>query len=326
MYLTALLLACTGPTDTTAQPSPSGGPGIVTAPLADTGFGAALAYGGGGLLWIGAPFGSEGITYSLTPDGSLTEVFRSAGKSGVALAASPTDGGVAIGAPLADAFAGAVYDADGAVLAGGASLGLALTWADGWVAAHGSGWRSADRSEETPARPSALAAMQRSDGGWQIGVGMAHGGKMLQVGETTLATPPRSPEAGYALASGDVDDDGEPEWVVGAPAADKIFIVSADGGEIEQTLTGEGRFGHALAVADVNEDGTADLVVGAPMHDGATGAVHLFYSGALDSPAVTWTSHRSGQLGFSVAARAGFLAAGAPGDPGDKGAVFVFVP
>lgn len=313
----AVLLACTGHIDTPPDRYPAPGPEILAAPLPGTGFGAALSFAGDGRLWIGAPFGDEGIVYTADDDGVLSEVLRHGGKAGAALSADPSGSAVAIGAPLSDGFAGAVLDADGAALAGGgSSMGLALCWADGWVAAHASGWRSADRSQETASRPTALAAMQRDDGdgSWQIAAGMAHGAKMLQVGEVTLTAPPTGAEAGYALAAGDVDDDGEPEWIVGAPAAGRVYIVSADASAIEQTLSGEGRFGHALAVADVDQDGTADLVVGAPMADDADGAVYLFDGGVLDAPAVTWTPSRSGaMLGFAVAARPGEVAAGGDG-------------
>ena len=321
-----LLLACTNgpetPTDTGSPLEPEPQASGLVGP-ADAGFGAAVALSPDGTLWIGAPHGEPAALYRATSSDDLALALEGSGRLGAALAAAADSDALVVGAPLADSTAGEVRDGSGALLAGGGqSAGLAVAWSDGWLAAHAKGWRSAEHSQETAARPSSLAAMVR-DGVWVVGVGMAHSETMLQAGETTLAAPQPHAEAGYALAAGDVDGDGEPEWIVGAPAASAVYIVSADATAIEQTLTGSGRFGAALAVADVDADGTADLLVGAPMEgNGAQGAAYLYTAGDLSSAETAWTGSREGgQLGFSVAMVPGHLAIGEPGGAGQAGQV-----
>ena len=308
----------------TDTPAPSDS-GPIDGPI-DAGFGAAIAIGPDGALWIGAPHGNPAMLYVVEPGGELTEALSGHDRIGAAIALSPS-GELAVGAPLADGYAGVILDADGQVLAtGGQSAGLALTWADTWVAATATGWLTPDKSTETPGRPSAIAAMQ-DEGGWRIGVGMAHSETMLQVGDTTLAAPTAGGEAGYALAVGDVDNDGAQEWIIGAPAISTVYIVDAAASQIEQTLSGAGRFGAALATGDFDQDGITDLIVGAPMERSARGAAHLYTLGDLSSAVTIWTGSREGeQLGFAVAIGDGALAYSAPGAAGQSGRVLVVTP
>lgn len=333
MLLVLSLFSCSDrsePSSSTPLPhepeiTPSTDIGPVEGP-SDAGFGTAIALAADNTLWIGAPHGSPAALYVVEPGSTLTEALSGRNRLGAAIALSP-NGDLAVGAPLADGYAGVILDEDGSVLAtGGQSAGLALTWADTWIAATATGWITPAGSTSTPGRPSALAAMQ-DDSGWIVGVGMAHSETMLLVGDTALAAPVPHSEAGYALAAGDVDADGEPEWIVGAPAISTVYVVDAAASQIEQTLTGEGRFGAALATGDVDQDGITDLLIGAPMERDARGAAYLYTLGDLSSAVTIWTGNRLGeQLGFAVTIGDGALAYSAPGAEGQRGRVSVVTP
>lgn len=111
-------------------------------------------------------------------------------------------------------------------------------------------------------------------------------------------------EAGYRLGSsfgtGDLDDDGEEELLVGAPDRDEVWVLSGDDlemfasegrllgrEEVAQLLVGPSGsgFGEALSVVDdLDGDGLLDVLVGAPDAedpDGlAVGAAWLLLSAA----------------------------------------------
>jgi len=73
---------------------------------------------------------------------------------------------------------------------------------------------------------------------------------------------------GFSLAPvGDVDLDGVPDLLAGAPAGNYAHVLSgADGGLILHLPGAGGDFARAVAAAgDVNGDGTPDLAVGAPL-------------------------------------------------------------
>lgn len=324
--LMPFLLACPSPTpvtppvtDTSDTEQPQGA--VVINGAADAGFGSALALAADGTVWVGAPHGSPPSVHAHHPDGTPHVTLTGEGRFGAALSVDNT-GALIVGAPLADQFAGEVFDGSGNRLStGGQSLGLAVGWTDTWIAANATGWQSATASVITAGRPTALATWQDGQT-WMVGVGMAHHSDMLTVNGQTLRAPHDQAEAGFAVAVGDVDGDGQAEWVVGAPGRNEVYVVDLAATTIEATLTGEGRFGAALAVADIDDDGVDDLLVGAPMAANAAGAVHLYTQGRLHLAQQTWTGSQEGAMqGFAVAMTGGHLAFGAPGAPGDSGRV-----
>ena len=96
---------------------------------------------------------------------------------------------------------------------------------------------------------------------------------------------------GWTLASGDLDGDGLPELVAGAPGAkggDGAVWIYDGSQRLQGSRTpqfrvegreGE-RLGRAVAVADLDDDGLDDLIIGAPRHDPgeafAAGALYIF--------------------------------------------------
>jgi len=281
------------------------------------GFGAAVAFVGTD-LYIGAPHGEQGrvVRYQA---GKLTPVVTAGGRTGSALAGGDD---LLIGAPLTNSGSGAVLAVDGSTLLTGESAGLAVAWADDWLAATATGWQSAADGETTPARPASLAAL--SDGvAWTVGVGMLTGDIALVAGGLRFTRLSAQDEAGFALAVGDVDGDGQSEWILGAPGAGRVDVLSAVDLSIEATLSGTGRFGAALAAGDVDGDGITDLLIGSPTAgESLEGAATLYTSGDLSAPAATFSGTTAGdQLGFAVAVAPGVLALGAPGSAAQPGRV-----
>jgi hypothetical protein len=111
---------------------------------------------------------------------------------------------------------------------------------------------------------------------------------------------------GYALATGDFNDDCYSDLAISAPS-DKgfgsvtVMYGSSDGiqvlgptpqivyaWQVEPTNEEYSGFGQRLASADFDGDGYADLAVGAPAYDGDSGGVGVLYGGAsgldLDNP------------------------------------------
>ncbi|MBK9387579.1 MAG: FG-GAP repeat protein [Planctomycetes bacterium] len=112
-------------------------------------------------------------------------------------------------------------------------------------------------------------------------------------------------------AAGDVDRDGIPDLIVGAPiefGVGTVYLLAGRTGAVLRRLTGDDlgdRFGHAVsALGDLDLDGYADYVVGAPEDDnnGAqSGSVRVF-SGRLGLELRTWNGAAADdQFGFDVA-------------------------
>ena len=94
------------------------------------------------------------------------------------------------------------------------------------------------------------------------------------------SVPARDAGFGWSVATGDVDGNGRPELVVGAPAADGaapysgvVELCSGAGLEIRDVATGTAvgdQFGVGVAADDFSGDGIADVVMSAPRADAGT--------------------------------------------------------
>ena len=150
------------------------------------------------------------------------------------------------------------------------------------------------------------------------GVGPASGGALLLSGADAsvlmeFGGAAAGDEFGAAVAgAGDVDGDGVPDVMVGAPrsaaAAGAALVFSGADGSLLHTFTGSAagdELGRAVAGAgDVNGDGFADLIVGAPHADpaGPDSGAALVYSGADGSLLHAFSgSQADAQAGTAVA-------------------------
>ncbi len=126
----------------------------------------------------------------------------------------------------------------------------------------------------------------------------------------TGAAPAPGAHLGYAVAAGrDVDNDGIPDLLAGAPDADEgtVTVWSGASRMVLDQLVGEAagdRFGAALALLpDGSFDGAADVAVGAPGALSSDGKAYVW--AMLPTPfqllRVSGTSGSASQLGWSVA-------------------------
>jgi hypothetical protein len=346
----AVLSGGTADTDDVLEP---GDTRRVSGSVVGAGFGTAVAISGDN-PWVGAPYGDGGpqdggrvyrLELQWAPDAGESDegdagdgapgeedadsyevivalVLEAGGLAGVALG-TDRDGTLLVGAPLYGGGAGAVLDEAGAPLLQGAGVGRAV--AAGPIALDQDGRSSAsDLPVLLPARATSIATA-----GEQIGVGMPFGDVAMIVGDSSWARPEAGDEAGFALAAGDVDGDGVDEWIVGAPAANLVYVVDHDGAAIVQTLTGtSGRFGSAVAASDLDGDGRAEVLIGAPRapQDAGQDAGQAFlFSGSDDGlmEVNRWTGEPQDRLGTSVALGSGRALVGAPGGPYDTGSALL---
>jgi len=149
------------------------------------------------------------------------------------------------------------------------------------------------------------------------------GAQEVHLSETHTSPNPevRGAFGGAVVESRDVDDDGTPDLLVGAPRespggtrrAGRAYLINGADGEVLRTFTspnpeGKGRFGSAVAeVEDIDDDGTPDLLVGAsresPSGARRAGRAYLI-SGADGEVLRTFTSpnpERKGRFGSAVA-------------------------
>lgn len=137
-------------------------------------------------------------------------------------------------------------------------------------------------------------------------------------------------------AAGDVDGDGVPDVVAGAPGGDRAYVYSGKNGEVLHTLSGEVKgdaFGTKAADAgDIDGDGHSDVLIGAPQNSArgkGTGAAYI-HSGKDGAVLVTLRGEKAGD-GFGSAAAGAvvdgrvFVVVGAPGGgPTGGGRVHVY--
>jgi hypothetical protein len=108
----------------------------------------------------------------------------------------------------------------------------------------------------------------------------------------TIAPPPGLPDFGASVgALGDLDGDNRPDFAVGAPAGDRVLVVSGADGSLLLEIAGPPGFGEVVRTAgDVNGDGKPDILVGMPKAD----------TGGTDSGRVEVRSGADGALLFAV--------------------------
>lgn len=279
----------------------------LTGALDDEGYGAALAWSEGA-LWVGAPFDPGGGR--LYTEDALARV--GGPFLGTALAVGPS--GVLVGAD------GAVEDTAGAVLASEAGIGGVIVARGGrWLTRTRTGYRWDDATEvNLGGRPDSLALGTEL----QVAAGFAFGDTALVgPGGAAGASVGRSArdELGWSMLAWDVDGDGEDEWIVGAPAGDRVDVLDPETLALEATWTGgAGRFGHALA-ADAR-----GVYVGAPMSGSdAQGAVWTCSTATSVCTLLETGASAHDMLGFALATGGGNVFLGAPGGPGTPGYVLV---
>ncbi len=276
--------------------------------LADEGYGAALAWKDG-QLWVGAPFDPGGGRLY------LEDALSRAGGPFLGTALLATSDGVLVGGD------GRVEDTVGVVRlesaegVGGILVGEGARWAT--RTRSGALW-SDGNALDLGGCPDSLAVR---DG--EIVAGFAFGDTSLIAGATRVArVEGAQDEAGWALVSADVDGDGATEWIVGAPAANRVDILDGETFAWRASWSGTGRFGSALAT-----DGRR-VFVGSPMAGTDAQGATSVCSGTANTACTVleYGTNAQDQLGFSMLYANENLYAGAPGGPGTAGYVRVSSP
>lgn len=133
-------------------------------------------------------------------------------------------------------------------------------------------------------------------------------------------------------AAGDVNADGVPDVIAGAPGVNKAYVYSGRDGAVLFTFEGKEPsdfFGREVtSVGDLNKDGHDDVLVGAPENNGntpGTGRASV-YSGKDGSELLTVRGEEDGDVfGTAAGGGDGFIVVGAPGaGPKNVGRVYVY--
>jgi hypothetical protein len=148
------------------------------------------------------------------------------------------------------------------------------------------------------------------------------------------ATGPEGGQLGLGIeAAGDVNADGVPDVIAGAPPAGKTFVYSGRDGRVLLVFDAEDpsdTFGRKVSdIGDVNGDGYDDVLVGAPGHAEGTGRAYVF-SGKDGAVLHAWDGEEAGDaFGSAGAGYAAdgevFIVIGAPNaGEGDRGRTYVY--
>ncbi len=143
-------------------------------------------------------------------------------------------------------------------------------------------------------------------------------------------------DAGATLAAGDVNGDGQADYLVGAPDSDAATLVfgplssGSSSVSIPSTRYASGMSSSAL-VSDLDGDGYAEVILGAAVGDGAV-VVHdgRSLAGGRTTAAATWTGGSGAEAGAALALAGdvtgdgvGDIWVGAPGADRGSGAVYL---
>jgi hypothetical protein len=159
-----------------------------------------------------------------------------------------------------------------------------------------------------------------------------HGGSSMDsTPDVFLTSPQKDAQFGFSVASGDFNDDGDGDILVGAPSWDadpqttnvgRVYLYygnDIDPADADVIITGENAgdlFGYSVSsagkwfgnpVTGINDD-YEDVLIGAPGYNSNAGRAYLFYgSGSMSSTLsastadVTFSSHTNDEkFGFSV--------------------------